>query len=211
MKRFVVPPGWPVPPRRRWVPPRSWQPDPSWPPAPPGWRFWVNGKGRPVLGPVGRYGGPSRRAVYAGAAALVVFAGVNIWAVSAIGLFDNDTDNSVAVKFAEKPTQPPPSVAESSATPAVPPTTVTPPLMPSTIVTPTVKPMKPTRKPTASRTAQRTQTTPKPTRTTTRPPSPKPTTPTVQPSTSDELLRQYCIQHGINPDWCDPSIWRQHP
>ncbi|HWD81795.1 MAG TPA: hypothetical protein VG497_23025 [Kribbella sp.] len=210
MKRFVVPPDWPIPPRRNWIPPKPWHPDPSWPPAPPGWRFWVNGRGRPVLGPVGRYGGPSRRAVYAGAAALIVFAGVNIWAVSAIGLFGGESDDSAAVKFAER-TAPPPSVAASSTSPLVPRTTVTPPRVPSTIAVPTVK-SKPTRKPTAGRTtAERTKTTPKPTRTTTRPPTPKPTWPTAQPSTSDELLRQYCIQHGIDPAWCDPSVWQRHP
>lgn len=211
MKRFVVPPDWPIPPRRNWIPPKSWHPDPSWPPAPPGWRFWVNGRGKPVLGPVGRYGGPSRRAVYAGAATLLVFAGVNIWAVSAIGLFDGDPDDAAVVKFAERST-PPPSVAPSSTGPVGPSATVTPPRVPSTSAVPTVKPARPTRQPTASRTtAERTRTTPKPTRTTTRPPTPKPTRPTVQPSTSDELLRQYCLQHGIEPAWCDPSVWRRHP
>jgi hypothetical protein len=210
LKRFVVPPSWPIPPRRNWIPPKPWHPDPSWPPAPPGWRFWVDGKGKPVMGPVGRYGGPSRRAVYAGAAALLVFAGVNIWAVSAIGLFGGKPDDSAAVKFAEKTSQPTPS----STTPVVPRTTITPPLVPGTIVVPTVQATHP-RKPTADKTTERTRTAPKPTRTATKPPSPKPspkpTRPTVRPSTSDEILRQYCIEHGIDPAWCDPSVWQQHP
>ncbi|MFF0271615.1 hypothetical protein [Kribbella sp. NPDC004536] len=207
MKRFVVPPDWPIPPRCNWIPPKTWRPDPSWPPAPPGWRFWVDGRGKPVLGPVGRYGGPSRRAVYAGVAALLVFAGVNLWAVTAIGLFDGKPDDSAAVKFAERTTPPPPRVTS----PAAPQTTVTPPLVPSTIVVPTVKSVKPTKKPTASRTTERNKPTPRPTRTTTKPPTPKPTRPTAQPSTSDELLRQYCIQHGIDPAWCDPTVWQRHP
>ena len=211
MKRFVVPPDWPIPPRRNWIPPKPWHPDPSWPPAPPGWRFWVDGRGKPVLGPVGRYGGPSRRAVYAGAAALLVFAGVNIWAVTAIGLFDGKPDDAAAVKFAERTSQPP-RVPVSSTNPVVPQTTVTPPLVPGTIVVPTVRPThRPARKPTADRTTAHPKPTPRPTRTTSKPPSPKPTRPTVQPTTSDELLRQYCIQHGIDPAWCDPSTWQQHP
>lgn len=210
MKRFVAPPGWPIPPRRNWIPPKPWHPDPSWPPAPPGWRFWVDAKGKPVCGPIGRYGAPSRRALYAGAAALLVFGGVNIWAVFAIGLFDGKPDDAAAVKFAEK-TSPPPRTAISSTSPAVPRTTVTPPLVPGTIAVPTVKPThSPTRKPTASRTTERTKSSPKPTRTATKPP-PKPSRPTPRPSTSDELLRQYCVQHGIDPAWCDPSVWQRHP
>lgn len=39
MARFVVPPGWPVPPKE-WKPPHGWQPDPEWGPPPIGWSFW---------------------------------------------------------------------------------------------------------------------------------------------------------------------------
>jgi hypothetical protein len=59
VRRFNAPPGWPPPPNVRWRPPKRWGPDDSWPPAPPGWNFWVNEDGRRVMGPFGRYGGPS--------------------------------------------------------------------------------------------------------------------------------------------------------
>jgi hypothetical protein len=38
--KFVVPPGWPLPPEG-WYPPDGWRPDPSWPLAPAGWSWWV--------------------------------------------------------------------------------------------------------------------------------------------------------------------------
>jgi collagen type III alpha len=38
--RFVVPDGWPTPPRD-WIPPQDWRPDPSWPAAPDDWQWWV--------------------------------------------------------------------------------------------------------------------------------------------------------------------------
>jgi hypothetical protein len=38
--KFVVPPGWPLPPAG-WVPHRNWHPDPSWPVAPNDWQWWV--------------------------------------------------------------------------------------------------------------------------------------------------------------------------
>ncbi|MEU8660105.1 hypothetical protein AB0C31_25825, partial [Actinoplanes philippinensis] len=38
--KFVVPPGWPLPPDG-WYPPEGWRPDPSWPLAPAGWQWWV--------------------------------------------------------------------------------------------------------------------------------------------------------------------------
>jgi hypothetical protein len=215
VKRFVVPPNWPSPPRRNWIPPKSWRPDPSWPPAPEGWRFWVDGKGYPVLGPIGRYAGPPRRAVYAGSAALLVLLGVNIWAVSAIGLFDGGPDDAAAVRFTDL-TSASPTGTISSPPPAVPSPTRT---VPQTVPRPseqthppTRQPTRraserPTRTPTASRTTERTTSTPKPTRTSTRTASPRPPRPTGTPSTRDELLRQYCIDQGIDPAWCDPSIW----
>lgn len=56
MATFNSPPGWPAPPTPDWQPPPGWQPDPSWPPAPPGWSFWLNGRGLRSRGPSGRYG-----------------------------------------------------------------------------------------------------------------------------------------------------------
>ncbi|MER7251767.1 hypothetical protein [Kribbella sp. NPDC000426] len=215
MKRFVVPPNWPSPPRRSWVPPKTWRPDPSWPPAPEGWHFWVDGKGNPVRGPIGQYGGPSRRVVYAGGGALVLFLAVNLWAVSALGLFGGDSDDA-AVKILGR--QSPSPTASSTATPAVPRSTVTPPRVPTTSVptrTPTQRPtQRPTRRPSSTKTTERTPT-PKPTRTTTstKTPTPTPTRPTSRPSTREEILRQYCIDHGWDPSLCDPSRWEtpQHP
>jgi hypothetical protein len=125
LKRFVVPPTWPSPPRRSWVPPKTWRPDPSWPPAPDDWRFWVDGRGNAVRGPIGRYGGPSRRIAVIGAAALVLFLGVNIWALSAVGLFGG-SDDPAAVRFVGDDQSPPPS-ASPTRTPVVPPTTSGPP------------------------------------------------------------------------------------
>ncbi|MEV0284154.1 hypothetical protein AB0H36_08565 [Kribbella sp. NPDC050820] len=211
MKRFVVPPTWPSPPRRSWAPPKTWSPDPSWPPPPEGWRFWVDGKGNPVRGPVGRYGGPTRRAMYAGAGAMVLLLGVNFWALSAIGLFGGDSGGTQAVHVAD----------DSSPTPIVVPPKVTqstpaPPPVQKTTVAPTRKPTQtPTRQPTKSRTTEREsedRSEPSPTRTST-------TTKTVRPprsSTStppsrEELLRQYCIQQGYDPEWCDPDNWPTNP
>ncbi|TCC28044.1 hypothetical protein [Kribbella speibonae] len=214
MKRFVVPPSWPSPPRRNWIPPKTWRPDPSWPPAPEDWRFWVDAKGEPVLGPIGRYGAPSRRAAYAAGAAMIVFAGVNLWAVLMIGQF-NGPDDSAVVTFVEES----PSPAVSSTSPAVPRTTSAPPLVPRTIVVPSTRPtFRPTRKPTATKptatkkTERTTPTpTPTPTRTTTSTPTARPSRPTSRPSTREELLRQYCIDRGIDPAWCDPANWEQTP
>lgn len=219
MKRFVVPPNWPSPPRRSWAPPKTWRPDPSWPPAPEGWRFWVDGKGNPVRGPIGRYGGPSRRVVYAGGAALVLFLGVNLWAVSAIGLFGGNSDDAAVKVFGSQSLSPTASPsATPPATPAVPRPTVTPPRVPTTTPAPTRATQRPTqqstRRPSSTKTAERTQTPdPKPTRTTTSTKTPTPTRPTSQPSTREEILRQYCIDHGWDPSLCDPNRWEtpQHP
>jgi outer membrane biosynthesis protein TonB len=205
------------------VPPKTWRPDPSWPPAPEDWAFWVDGKGNPVRGPLGQYGAPSRRVLYAGAAAAVLVLGV---AVSAISLFGGSGETA-AVKFLQDDASP--------TTPAVPPTsattpTVTPPRVPKTVVptqvpTPTVQPtrqptQRPTQQPTqqptqptATRTTERTEPTPdpSPTRTTRSTKPPKSPKPTARPSTREEL-RQYCIDRGVDPDWCDPNTWQsQHP
>ncbi|RZT28818.1 hypothetical protein EV649_2602 [Kribbella sp. VKM Ac-2569] len=212
MKRFVVPPSWPSPPRRNWIPPKTWRPDPSWPPAPEGWKFWVDGKGEPVLGPIGRYAAPSRRAAYAAAAAMIVFVGVNLWAVLVIGHL-GDPDDSAVVTFAEES---PSAGPVSSTSPAVPRTTSTPPLVPRTTLVPSKSPtprptQRPTRKTTATKTTERTTPTPTPTRATTSTATAKPSRPTSSPSTREELLRQYCIDRGIDPAWCDPANWEQTP
>jgi hypothetical protein len=211
LKRFVAPPNWPIPPRRNWIPPESWRPEPSWPPAPPGWHFWRDGNGKAVLGPIGRYGGPSRRAAYAGAASLLVFLGVNIWAVTVIGLFGGGSDDPAAVTFAAE--SPSASPAAGSTSPAVPRTAATPPrTIPVQTTRPTRRPtQRPTRKPTATRTSQRITSTP--TRSTVSTPTAAPSRPTVRPSTREEILRQYCIDRGLDPSWCDPANWerRQHP
>lgn len=203
MKRFVVPPTWPSPPRRSWVPPKTWRPDPSWAPPPEGWRFWVDGKGKPVRGPIGRYGGPSRRLTYAGAGALVIFLGVNIWAVSALGLFGGDSGDPQAVQVVDDST---PTPSAPTPTPVVPQTT-TPPPVPKT--TPT---QRPTQQPTKTR---RTEEPPNPTptqTTTTAGRTPKPSRPsTSRPTTRDEILRQYCVQRGWDPKWCDPDNWPENP
>ena len=207
MKRFVVPPAWPSPPRRSWVPPKTWRPDPSWAPPPEGWRFWVDGKGKPVRGPIGRYGSPSRRVMYAGAGALVLFLGVNIWAVSALGLFGGDSGDPQAVQVVDDST---PTPSATTPTPVVPQTT-TPPLVPKTTVTPT---QKPTQRPTQTRTTERrTEEPPDPTptqTTTTAKKTPKPSR-TSQPPTREEILRQYCVQRGWDPEWCDPDNWPENP
>jgi hypothetical protein len=202
LKRFVVPPTWPSPPRRSWVPPKTWRPDPSWAPAPEGWRFWVDGRGKPVRGPIGRYGGPSRRTLYAGAGALMLFLGVNIWAVSALGLFGGDSGDPQAVQIVDDRT-PTPSASPS---PVIPQNT-TPPPVPKTTVTPTQKPtQRPTQQPTKARTTERDteeRPDPTPTRATKTKKPPKPT--------REEILRQYCAQQGWDPKWCDPDNWPQDP
>jgi hypothetical protein len=213
LKRFVVPPSWPTPPRRNWIPPKTWRPDPSWPPAPEGWKFWVDGKGEPVLGPIGRYGAPSRRAAYTAAAAAIVFAGVTLWAVLMIGQFGGPDDSAVVTFAGESPS---PGPVVSSTSPVVPRTTSTPPPVPRTIPVsskrPTSRPsQRPTRTPSATRTTERTTSTPEPTRKTTGTATVTPSRPTNRPSTRDELLRQYCIDRGIDPAWCDPANWEQTP
>jgi hypothetical protein len=219
LKRFVVPPTWPSPPRRSWVPPKTWRPDPSWPPAPEDWRFWVDGKGNPVRGPVGLYGGTSRRVVYAGATALVLFLGVNVWALSVIGLFGGDSGKPQAADVVDDRAATPsvsPTGTPSVTPPRVPTTTTTTPVPPpKTTVTPTQEPSRrPTQEPTKTPTERPTeeQTVPPSTVTTTVTPkaskTPKPRRPrTSQSPTQEELLRQYCLQRGWDPEWCDPDNW----
>lgn len=207
VKRFVVPPSWPTPPRRSWVPPKTWRPDPSWPAAPDDWKFWVDGKGNPVRGPVGRYGGPSRRVVAAGAGGLMLFLAVNFWALSAIGLFDGGPSNSQALPRVES--TPTPTVLPTSAPPK---TTTTveksapPPVLKTTRPTATPTKTRTTKKPEERRSTEErvpTPTKPTATKTTVRPTRPAPS----RPLTREELLAQYCAAQGWDPSWCDPDNW----
>jgi hypothetical protein len=204
VKRFVVPPNWPTPPRRSWMPPKTWRPDPSWSAAPDDWKFWVDGKGNAVRGPVGRYGGPSQRVVALGAVGLVLFLGVNFWALSAIGLFDGGPSDSQAV----------PVVDDRSGTPSVPVNPTTPPKTTTTAETsappPVVKTTRPpTPTPTKTKTTKkRVDRQPSPTKTTTTKPTAKPTRPTPsRPPTREEMIAQYCAAQGYDPAWCDPANW----
>jgi hypothetical protein len=208
VKRFVVPPTWPSPPRRSWVPPKSWRPDPSWPPPPQGWRFWVDGKGNPVRGQFGRYGGPSRKVLYAGVGGLVFFLGVNIWAMSAVGLFGGDSGQPRAVRVVDDSSTTP----SETLTPVVPPRTTLPTSVPPPAQMTTVTP---TRKPTVAQTTDKKsedRAEPTPTRSTTATKTVRPPRPTASTSpTSVDLLRLYCIQQGWDPEWCDSKNWPQDP
>jgi len=147
--------------------------------------------------------------LYAGIGALVLFLGVNFWALSAIGLFGGDSGDTQAVPVVDD------SSATPSQTPVTPPRTTQPTSVPPPVQKTTVPPTKttqPTQRPTKTRTSERPtedRTDPKPSRTSTKtvkPPRPSTTTPT-----REEILRQYCIQRGWDPKWCDPDNWPQDP
>jgi hypothetical protein len=193
VKRFVVPPNWPTPPRRSWMPPKTWRPDPAWPPAPEDWKFWVDGKGNPVRGPIGRYAGPSRRAVFAGAGGMALFLALNIWALSAIGLFDSGQPESQAVRV----------VDDGTPTPTPTPTPQAPKVEKSSL------PPLPRKTRTTKKTETSERTTPKATKTTSTP-KPPTTTPS-HPPTREELLAEYCRRQGWPPEVCDPDNWNQDP
>lgn len=202
MKRFVVPPSWPTPPGRHWLPPRTWRPDASWPPAPADWKFWVDGKGKPVTGPVGLYGAPSRRKVVAGMSGAVLFIAVNFWALTAVGLFDGHQSSPQAFPVVDEspsPSATPTAVKSSTPLP-------TPALVKKTTALPTVTPTKPrtTQKPSST---ERSEPTPEKTKTTkTKPVRSKPTA--TQTLTQEQILAAYCRQRGWDPGWCNPSNWR---
>ena len=211
MKRFVVPPNWPMPPRRSWVPPKTWHPDPDWPPAPKGWKFWVNGKGKPVIGPVGRYGAPSVRAMVAGLGGAVLFVSVNLWALAAVGMFDGGSSKpQVAPAISESPSE---SVTVTPSAPGTTPTAppqggpVTPPPARTTETSgpPTLQTSKPVESadrstPTPTRSEQR----PSPQSNTTVSTSPVPSPTTAGTPTPEGPFAQYCHQLG-DPKWCDPA------
>ena len=92
VRHFNTPPGWPDPPNVRWRPPKHWGPEESWPSAPMDWPFWVDGDGRRVRGPLGRYGGPSLRPLAAPAILMVTVCGLVSFVL--FGPFSGDDDPS---------------------------------------------------------------------------------------------------------------------
>jgi hypothetical protein len=186
------------------MPPKTWRPDPEWPPAPDDWKFWVDGKGTPVRGPVGRYAGPSRRLVFAGAGGVVLFLIMSLWMVSTLGLFDGKPPQTQAAKV----------VDDSTPTPLPTPTPAAPTTLPSTPPLVEKSTLKPSPKPTKTHTTKKkTETTestkPKPTKTTT---TVKPTRPTPSHRpTREELLAEYCRQRGWPAEVCDPDNWNNNP
>jgi hypothetical protein len=184
------------------MPPKTWRPDPAWPPAPEDWKFWVDGKGNPVRGPVGRYAGPSRRVVFAGAAGIALFLVMGLWMVSTLGLFDGKPQRVQAAQVID------------DSTPSPTPTPVAPTTLPTAPPRVEKSTLKPSPKPTKTRTTKRTETTestkPKPTKTTA---STKPTrpTPSAHRPTREELLAEYCRQQGWPPEMCNPDNWSTHP
>jgi hypothetical protein len=206
VKRFVVPPNWPMPPRRSWVPPKTWEPDPDWPPAPKGWKYWVNGKGKAVIGPVGRYGAPSVRTVVAGLGGAVLFVSVNLWALAAVGVFDGGSSKPQAAPVtSESPSgsvtatpTPPVSPQAGPVTPS--PARTTEPSGPATPQTSTPV-VEPTSRPTQTPTRSEQGRSPRPSTTVSTSPVPTPTTGTPTP---EGLFAQYCHQLG-DPKWCDPT------
>jgi type IV secretory pathway VirB10-like protein len=161
VRQFNAPPGWPDPPNARWRPPKHWGPSESWPPAPAGWRFWVDENGRPVRGPIGRYGGPS--VLKLGAVATVVLTLIGLVLFNPLAGGDDDTaitpapSTEVETPPASESTPEPPETAPPTTTGTTGPTT-----------TPTPRPTpEPTRTPTAT--------------TSTEPPSPEPSSPKQTP------------------------------
>ncbi|MGW1342444.1 excalibur calcium-binding domain-containing protein [Kribbella sp. NPDC002412] len=161
MRQFNTPPGWPDPPNARWRPPKRWGPAPSWPPAPDGWRFWVDEEGRPVRGPIGRYGGPS--VVKLGSAALVVLALIGLVLFNP---FTGGGDDST-------PTAAPTAEVESSAAPES---------MPTAPGTETPTTAHPT--PKAATTEPTAEPTPTPSAPSDTPTEPEPSTPKTTPTPS---------------------------
>lgn len=199
MKRFVIPPNWPTPPRRSWTPPKTWRPDPAWPPAPDDWTFWVDGKGHPVRGPIGLYAGPPRRLVLAGAGVVALFLVMSIWMVSTLGLFDGKPPQVQAAQV----------VDDSTPTPTLTPTPTAPTTVPSTPPGAEKTTLRPSPKPTKSRTKKAETRDPTPTKTTPKPTKTTRPTPSTHTPTRDELLAEYCRQQGWPPQICDN--WSQDP
>lgn len=198
MKKFRVPPGWPIPPGRSWTPPEGWQPDPSWPAPPDRWRFWVDAKGKPVPGPIGRYGGVSRRAVSGAAAGAALFVAANLWALSAIGLIGGSGEDPAGVladdarTVSTTPTPQPPKSIDR--TPSVVRTET-----PSGEATPTVtsEVVRPSERPTSTE-PPRSKHTSKPTK-------PRRTDRTPRWDIPPEYIEQCKREHPEYAWWCDPN------
>lgn len=199
MKRFVVPPEWP-PPERGWAPTQDWRPHPSWPQPPTDHRFWVNDSGKPVVGPIGYYGGPSKRAILSWSGAATVFVGVNVWALMMLGIAgDHQSDPQAEQKIGITSPTPTPK-------PSVSPTT----RPPWSETSPGRAAPKPSRA-SAEKPARSQTRTPKPTKPTPRPSTPRPTTPPSPTPPPEELTRAYCQQRGWDPTWCPPPNWHFTP
>jgi hypothetical protein len=176
VRQFNTPPGWPDAPNARWRPPKRWGPAEAWPPAPDGWRFWVDEDGRPVRGPIGRYGGPS----------IVKLGSVTAVVLALIGLvlfnpFTGDGDPETTAAPMSTPTEGTtsapgtegPTSAGASTTPTIEPTTQA-----------TIEPTPtPTPEPTQPKTSEPSKTTPTPTE-----PSSAPTT------TSTAVVYKNCAE-----------------
>jgi hypothetical protein len=166
VRQFNTPPGWPDPPNARWRPPKRWGPAESWPPAPAGWRFWVDEDGRPVRGPIGRYGGPS--IVKLGSVAAVVLALIGLVLFNPLARGDDTTTTAGPTTSIETP--------PAEGTPAEPGTET-----PATAGPATAPTSEPTGAPTSEPTL-----TPTPSPQETEPPTSQPSTPTSTDPTSTE-------------------------
>lgn len=177
MRQFNTPPEWPDPPTPDWRPPRRWQPPRSWPAAPDRWVFWVNEHGRPVRGPIGRYGGPRRLTTLA-----IVAVPTALMALVLLNPFSSGDSTDTAPVFLPTTPAPAPATAERSEKPAraerTPTSTTAQPGSSTPAATPTTPTMRPTTQ-VGPRSASPTTTGPK-----TAPPTTPPTTPTTPPKTT---------------------------
>jgi hypothetical protein len=172
VRQFNTPPEWPDPPTPDWRPPRRWQPPESWPPAPAGWTFWVDRHGRPVRGPIGRYGGP--RPLAAAAIIAMPVALMVLVLLSPFGRGGESTSTAPVFRPSAPATTPVPQAptrrTEEPVRVAVPTPTPTP--------TPTPAPTQ-SKPPSPSEATTSAPTTPAPTPTAVPTPTPPPTTTTV--------------------------------
>jgi hypothetical protein len=154
-----------------------------------------------VPGPIGRYGGISRRKIGGGVAAAALFVAVNVWALSAVGLLGGDADPQATRDLADDarttPTPTVQSTRESIRRPSVVQTET-----PSGEATPTI-----TERPRA--TVRRTEQTVEPTKTRhTRPPVKRPR-PTYRWSIPPEYVERCKRENPEMAWWCDPKNWNR--
>ncbi|MGZ0153307.1 excalibur calcium-binding domain-containing protein [Kribbella sp. WER1] len=181
MRQFNTPPEWPAAPRPDWQPPRRWQPPQNWPPPPRRWAFWVDEQGRPVRGPIGRYGGPRRTTALA-----IVVVPVVLMTLVLVNPFGDGPTGTAPLYQASVPAHPTP-ITRTTAPPPRP--------APTPLPTPTRRTEQPVRL---------VASTPTPSRATTRrlatlsTPAPTPTpslTPTFLPSpTPTEVVYKNCAE-----------------